>query len=322
MKKFSLNDPRLVVNSPKFGNDVMPGVDRAIFCKLDFFCCIFNNVSLSFVLNDFLKLSVAPSDIFNTISYRYVGMSSSYLWSYNSVNISIPRDKFFMANVSPDDGYARIANVKFDSIRLEISGKGLDFLRSKGLDVDTEFRVLPLCDPDAGDTYKPLWHVTRADFAFDFVNYAGDFLQKCLDWVTPLCVNSARPSVPLCSGGRPITVSPRHGEHTLYLGSPSSDALLRIYDKKFECERKGNLHQFIDAFNVGAVRSFIRVEWQTRNDIAQRYLHSSSDWVSILKEIFRRYAFYDRDTRAPAEFWLNLFNWSLIPDIIQNENFV
>lgn len=322
MKKFSLNDPRFVVNSRTFEDSCLRQHDQFIYCKLDYFVCVFENVSLTFILNDFLKWAISAEDIGNTMSARYYGMAPSYVWSCNNVTISIPADSFYRAQADLSLPFCLLSQVKFPKIRLEISGKGLDYLRSKGFDCDVEFKKLPLCDPESGDFFKPLWHVTRVDFAFDFVNYAGDFLRKCMDWVTPVCLNNPNPCLPLCSGGRPVKISPRHAEHTLYLGSPSSDSLLRIYDKRLQCEKNGDLAKYITAFNVDSLRSFIRVEWQCRTDIAQRFLYTDSDWLSLLKEIYRRYAFYDREKKGPADFWLNLFNWDVIPEIIQNEKYV
>lgn len=307
-----------MVNEKKYSVDPSGLLYRFIYARLDYYSAVFNDVNVDYVLNDFLKLGVEVENEFvHNVQERALGYTNHFEWAFQNIRIRVKQDHVSTA----DDIYnPNVFLRKFQWIQLDISGQGLDYLRERGFDPDTEFRKLPLMYGDDPEHMKPLWHVTRADFAFDFINYAGDFLDKCMEWVIPCCVKAMAPKVTTCGSGRPLGVSPRPAEHTLYIGSTRSDSMLRIYDKKIETEKRGAAMDAYQKFGVENIESWIRIEWQTRNKVAHQYLYSESDWLSILKEIYRRYSFYDAENKGPADFWIRLYNWDVISNIIQNAN--
>lgn len=302
----------------KYAVDSSGSLYRFIYARLDYYSAVFNDVTVDYVLNNFLKLGVEVENEFvRNVQERALGYTNHFEWSFQNIRVRVRQDAVSTA----DDLYSTNVFLRnFQWIQLDISGQGLDYLRSRDFDPDTELRKLPLMYGDDPEHMKPIWHVTRADFAFDFVNYAGNFLDQCMEWVIPCCQKSWSPKVSTCGKSAPLTVSPRPAEHTLYIGSTRSDAMLRIYDKKIETEKRGNALDAYEKFGVDNIESWIRIEWQTRNKVAHQYLYSESDWLSILKEIYRRYCFYDAENKGPADFWIRLYNWDVISNIIQNAN--
>lgn len=307
-----------MVNEKKYSVDPSGLLYRFIYARLDYYSAVFNDVTIDYVLNDFLKLGIEVQNEFvQEVNERAIGFNHYFEWAFQNIRVRVRHEAVSTA----DDIYCtNIFLKKYTWIQLDISGQGLDYLRSRDFDCDSELRKLPLMYGDDPEHMKPLWHVTRADFAFDFINYAGDFLDKCMDWVIPCCQKSIRPRISTCGSGGQLTVSPRPAEHTLYLGSTRSDAMLRIYDKKIETEKRGAALDAYQKFGVENIESWIRIEWQTRDKVAHQYLYSESDWLSILKEIYRRYSFYDAENKGPADFWIRLYNWDVISNIIQNAN--
>lgn len=282
--------------------------NRGIYPKLDYFQAVFNDVDFAYVL-EYIGLPSSKFGDFLTNSYERILGYDTHI-GYCFENISIETRAEYL--VQRDGEECDLSNWIFSKIFLIISGQGLDYLRSKGIDVDNRLRQQPEINELTG---RPVMHPTRADFAFDLVNYAPDFLDKCLDHVRAYIGR-----VPLCSMGAPIKYSVRTGDQkTLYLGSPRSDKLLRIYDKKMEqSDRYGNLKSSPVDYDVV---SWIRVEYQTRNAESHRMLYGEGDYLSIFRFIYDRYTFKAADG-APADFWLNLFDWEKIPAIIQNAKWV
>ena len=282
--------------------------NRGIYPKLDYFQAVFNDVDFAYVL-EYIGLPATKFGDFLTDSYERAMGYDTHI-GYRFENICIETRAEYL--IKCDGEECDLSNWIFSKIFLIISGQGLDYLRSKGIDVDYRLRQQPAVNELTG---RPVMHPTRADFAFDLVNYAPDFLDKCLDHV-----RSYTDRVPLCAMGAPIKFSVRTGDQkTLYLGSPRSDKLLRIYDKKMEqSDRYGNLKSSPVDYDV---HSWIRVEYQTRNAESYRLLYGEGDYLSIFRYIFDRYTFKAADG-APADFWLNLFDWEKIPAIIQNAKWV
>lgn len=278
-----------------------------VYPRLDYFTAVFNNVDVAYVL-EFMGLAPTKFGEYLTDSYmQNQGYQTRYIYKFENIKIDTRVDDIVSSNIDDD-----FINIIFSDIRLEISGKGLDYLRSKGIDVEHRFRR----QPDVNElTGRPVFHPTRADFAFDLVNYASDFLDKCLDHVSKY---SNR--VPLCGKKGGITFSVRTGDQkTLYLGSPSSDKLLRIYDKKWEnSDRYGMLKWSPVDYDVD---SWIRVEFQTRDKDAARMLYGEGDYLSIFRFIFDNFSFKSEEGGV-SQFWVDLFDWEKIPAIIQNAKWV
>ena len=282
--------------------------NRGIYPKLDYFQAVFNDVDFAYVL-EYIGLPATQFGDFLTNSYERVLGYDTHI-GYRFENISIETRAEYL--VKRDGEECDLSNWIFSKIFLIISGQGLDYLRSKGVDVDNRLRQQPAVNELTG---RPVMHPTRADFAFDLVNYAPEFLDLCLDHLSHYSQ-----WVPLCGQMAPIKFSVRTGDQkTLYLGSPRSDKLLRIYDKKMEqSDRYGNLKSSPVDYDV---ESWVRVEYQTRNAESHRMLYGEGDYLSIFRFIYDRYTFKAADG-SPADFWLNLFDWEKIPAIIQNAKWV
>lgn len=284
-------------------------VTCGVYPKLDYFQAVFNDVDFAYVL-EWLGLPVNKFGDFLTNSYeRGLGYDTHIGYRFENISIETRADYLLQYNSSEGND---LAFWTFSKVFLIVSGKGLDYLRSQGIDVDHNFRRQPAINELTG---KPVMHPTRCDFAFDLINYQSSFLDDCLSHLS-----NFSDRVPLCSMGAPIKFSVRTGDQkTLYLGSPRSDKLLRVYDKKMEqSDRYGNLASSPVDYDVD---SWIRVEYQTRNDETWRILYGEGDYLSIFRYIFDRYTFKAADGK-PAQFWLDLFNWDEIPAIVQNANWV
>lgn len=284
-------------------------ITYGVYPKLDYFQAVFNDVDFAYVL-EWLGLPVNKFGDFLTNSYeRGLGYDTHIGYRFENISIETRVDYLIKYNES---GEHDLVYWTFSKIFLIVSGKGLDYLRSLGIAVDERFRRQPEVNEVSG---KPVMHPTRCDFAFDLINYQASFLDDCLSHLS-----NYSQWVPLSGQMAPIKFSVRTGDQkTLYLGSPRSDKLLRVYDKKMEqSDRYGNLASSPVDYEVD---SWIRVEYQTRNDETWRILYGEGDYLSIFRYIFDRYTFKAADGK-PAQFWLDLFNWDEIPAIIQNAKLV
>lgn len=291
--------------------------NKRIYCKIDWLTVIFENCSLNHVLR-WLKLEDAVSDFCAAAYEQSRGFDNVFKFAYNGIILETSSFNFYGVDLT-----VSIFDTIVPRIRLELSGSALDYLRSMGLDMD-QYRftapVLPLCGS---------YHFTRADFAYDFVNYMPEFVDQMLDHVYTNMLPSGR--VPLAStkgaiGCRVIT----GGQKTIYLGSPQADKMLRVYDKKMQyVDLTSGLYKKQNPFDDP--ESWFRIEWQIRNKLAHNLvLDSSQDFKSILRLIFNNYAFakgnHDINHAGPrpvVDFWLKLFNWKEVETrIIQNANYV
>lgn len=215
-----------------------------------------------------------------------------------------------------------VFDMKVPRIRLDISGKGLDFLRNyRDDDLDVFLR--------SEDQMLPGQHVTRCDFAFDFVNYKPELLDQLVDYIQLNHTDADR----LCIMNKTSAMAYKirtGNEKTVYVGSPQSDKLLRVYDKKKQfTDPTGQF--YIKENDYENPDSWIRVEWQLRNAWAGRVLYahyedSEMNMLSVLKEIYKEYNFADLSTpahrRQAHPFWQGVFDdWNLIKSIIQNKSF-
>lgn len=294
-------------------------VQQGIFYKLDWFTAVFENCSIFEVLDVLgIDLSYDVMEVYSNLYLSSKGYGTDVTFNFDGINIKTDLYSCFYRvfhtddfdSINPEDFFS----APFSKIRMDLSGKALDQLRTSGFDVDSYFRVpFSLSDHQS-------YHVTRADFAFDLVDYAPDFLLKCCIACEKYCTDSGR--LFTSTGGTGMKYSLRTGDQrTLYIGSPRSDKLLRIYDKKLQYEQAHRL-QSDCPFNAGddVPRSWIRIELQTRNAAAQSLLYDTEDSFQIFKFIYDNFAIRQgRGLEAPiCEEWVNLFDWATIPRIIQN----
>lgn len=234
----------------------------------------------------------------------------------NGIRIELTKAALYNAvNWNEEWQVGDLLNVKISKVKVEFTGTGLRFMRE-----NPEWSALKLVT-------KPFLHdqdhFTRIDFAFDLLNYRSDFLKQCISWCDNPENHTATGRLRMMCG-QPMVYEVRGGAvKTLYLGSPTSDRRLRIYDKKHE---QGNL---LERSDFPDCDSWIRIEWQLRNAKANGYhFQQITDvrefYLAVFKQLFDTYKFAEPKGRAlvPCDFWLNLWNWEEIETIIQNAGFV
>lgn len=310
-----LSDPG--VDPGEKGSIIKPG-QQAIVPKIDWFSVMLAEVSIQDI---FCWLGVPDViDFDDAILKNFYQMSMGYderlFFSWNGITVSfslfdvkdIPLDLNFFELVVP-------------RVKLDLSGTGLDFLRLQNIDIDAFLRNVK-----SYEYFSNPYSITRCDFAFDLLNWQPDFLDRCFEYVRNHHTSSNR----LCCCGltSSLAYTERHGSaETLYIGSPTSDKLLRIYNKKL---------QFIDR-ETGAYTkpnfysnpdSWIRIEWQLRNKKAVDILFGDGDFFSIYKKIYESYPFADLNTpshrRVKHPFWDELFkaddDFNEIRSLVMNKN--
>lgn len=299
-------------------NDRLEG--GKIYPKIDWLTIVFTDTSIRCVL-DYLGQSDYEGEFFSSRYDHNGGLISSFVFTYNQIRIEVPQIVYYRAS---EEGpfFEQIV----PSIRVDLSGKALDFLRSCGIDF-YEYRTVV---PDLG--FIGSYHITRCDWAFDFIDYKPEFLDQLIDFLNNNSLPSGR--VPIVSTHQAIKWSYRLGDQkTVYLGSPQSDKLLRIYDKKKQLYNVDLGLWSEDPYNNP--ESWLRIEWQTRNDFARKLYDPSSEgefneYTTVLKQIYNYYAFGQADQkdaymakRNPLDFWQQFLPWEEISGkIIQNAKYV
>ena len=249
--------------------------------------------------------------------YEKAGIQDNFVFVFNYIRIEIAKFYFYLQE--PD---TKVFDMVVPSIRVDLSGKALDYLR--GCDFEFyDFRA---------NQCLLSYHITRCDWAFDFVNYCPDFMDKLIDHIQRHSLASGR--IPLSSTHGAVKYSLKLGsEKTLYLGASKSDKLLRIYDKALQL-KDADTGLWKEEIPYDDPDSWFRIELQTRNKTAHGLLMPGLDgqimeYIDILKYIFDSYAFADgeQDARSSArqcvDFWYKLFPWNEVKKkIIQNAYFV
>lgn len=211
--------------------------------------------------------------------------------------------------------------IKLPYIRIDAMGGALDNLRSFGTDIE-QLCFNPLDVPE-----DVTYHFTRCDFAFDLFDHQPKFIDELID----LCYSSGIQTpygLGVLTGSRSVNVSIRTGDQkTVYIGKGRSDRCLRVYDKKMEYERSGSMNaekfKFYDQLKY-IPNSWIRIELQVRREQTCHTLlnMSEGDPLRIFRYIYDNYAIRlePGNNKPVAAAWLNLFDWEVIPRIIQNAN--
>lgn len=292
--------------------------ETGIFAKIDWFSAVFESCSINDVLR-FIGLEEEQDEFFGNAFSRALGYDTQVTYAFDGVSIAVSYSlvNHFALNLEDNT----VFDFVFDRLRLDISGTGLDNLRCKWVEAG--------CSLDTFDTHlrteqvleRGQMHVTRCDFAFDLIDYKPDFLDTIIEYLAgnPL---SRAPIMHLTSG---LQYSVRTGDQkTVYLGSPRSDRMLRIYDKKMQsCDDHGC---WVKNMEYSGADSWIRIELQTRNKIAHGLCYGDGGMYSIFRYIYENFCFRDynihRNNATPVSFWDDLFDWDAIPPIIQNLHFV
>lgn len=255
-----------------------------IYSKLDWFTCMAYGVSFKDI---FLALEIDEGywqDFLNEPFQRNMGYVTKQVYSVNGINIEFTTDD--------NEKLLSCENIfeeKINEIRLDITGKGLDWLRTF-CDIDSKLR-----DPQMLCIIKPV-KIKRADFAFDFVNVKGDFLDTFINYLKAKEIESnfnAYSNRLTISKGRWIQYKyvVGYGQKILYLGSTRSERLIRIYDKLLQYQTNGILTKELPYFcDDETVTTWWRWELQARHNSAHHMLYgSSTNNLEVLKEITKTY---------------------------------
>lgn len=157
-----------------------------------------------------------------------------------------------------------------DDIWLEMSGTGCRTYESYGAN----------CWPALIDTALHDGHITRCDVAYDdtaglldidiiyFDTFKGDYVSKA----------------------KAFDLRYSNKGKTIYIGSESSDVLIRIYDKAAERNCDEGTH-------------WVRVELQLRDDRAAQFLSQSGDIGSVYSGVMANYLRYIDDDGSDSNRW-------------------
>ena len=300
---------------------------QGVFPRIDNFTIMIRHNSIANVL---FVLGLSADDLCPLTQNGYVFCNlGSETWgrvSFNGVNIWVRERDIRFNEVAYIDSQLDFVYWTFDNIRLELTGTGLEFLRSRDFLPERELFKL-----QSSDDFT--FSITRMEIAYDFVNTHGDLYNKMASYLWRVQLDKELDRVPLYHKlGSGIKFSVRSGaQKTIYLGSNQSDKLVRIYDKMYQLCPKGvwTKKPYFDC-DPSDIKSWIRIEYQLRGDSAEKLFYSySDDWfLSVLKDLYNRFAFRDLFADGPSyiahvvDFWQDLMDWEEIPLIIQNANFV
>lgn len=329
---------KIVDHENSFANIVTWDGKPSIFFKYDYYTAVFENLSLPELfqligLDNFLPENAF--EYFNSMRPTLLSGSPVVFFNLHGISINLPYFEFVdrMEKIELEDMKSNsicleaFKTVIFPNIRLTLSGTGLDFLRSQGISIDD------IIDNGYSLKENQAYHVTRLDVAFDLIDYKGNFYDDLLVVCTE---NMVGYTVPV-KDGKGVVFSGNVGANkTIYLGSPSSDRMLRVYDKRWQFERSGQwLEKCPYRKNNMLPETWIRIELQMRTKQVAGFLASKLDPKSTLKYIYDKYAIRKTEKRfdcGKARFgdvvdtWNELFDFDEITYLLEKcepkENFV
>lgn len=297
-------------------------MDGAWTLKIDAFTGVFQDCTLQRVC-EFLHINHLMEGFYEEVVPSYTTTVTGQAAVLNFCDIIFMINGFEFNMASQLVGKNNLKVYKFSKIRIQLLGKALDFLRDTGLDVDSDSSPLRIPQPD--------FNLTRVDFAFDFVNYLNisgtDIFEKFDDFTRRKSVNLS-PSGRLLIHGHAsgIGFSKHFGatERTFYIGSPTSDRVLRTYDKYLE-RTVANNGVFDNPFTFEC-SDWTRIEWQLRNVQAIKIFYSPNfSPANILGEIYEFYNIYSANGYNFIT-WKKFFDPEVITEKLEfflpNGNFV
>ena len=290
-----------------------------VYPLVDYLTVIFNDCRCSDVF-EWLHLYEEIPEFFKTVRPED-RLDPKFIFSYNGIRVEVSRIFFYHEDLD-ESCFERV----LPSIRCEISGSGLNFLRSRGVEMYYHMRKKPLLPEGAS------YHFTRIDISYDFINYAPTLF----DDIANYCLENALPSgrIPikgLRSGlGADVSLL---GKRMVALGSSQSSRRLVFYDKRFEqSDKLTNTYNKPNSY--GNPDSWIRMEARFSDNRAHTlvlgvdYNGERATFESVLKDIYHSYQFMSKeingyDQRKCVDFWQKLFSWEeLQRRIILNEKYV
>lgn len=286
-------------------------INECLMMSIDWFQGVFYNVDFSYIFHDFLGLSHVPFEdpaVMKAMEYR-LGYDWQLGYNYEGIIVTTHKNNLLTAQDDASDVFHYV----FEHIQLKISGDGMRFLRSVVPDIEYRLHKQMHIDHSCGT-----FHITRCDFAFDFLNYRTDILGELQSYLDQLYWDGAR-AVPVLSSKCPLKYSMRTGDQsTCYIGGTRGNKLLRVYDKLIESN--GDLSKLPCEVDF-PVDSWCRVELQTRNEYSHKLLYGTNDGLIRLKELHTLFLFCDSE-RNPLAWWRDLIDWDTIGSIVQNAKYV
>lgn len=309
--------------------------DKGIYAQLDNFTCMFYDCTIADVFS-WLKIDIEKyyGDLYR--ERKMFSNMCAYQFLWNGINVQaqnlacltmksvVDQNDLLSEEYSPDiEDFVDVFKLTLNSIRLELTGTGLHYMRENvNKEIDIYLRNL---------NEKPKnMKVTRCDFAYDFINYMPDILDAIIDYAQAYCTQSGRV---LTYGGRGYKCEVHTvAQKKVYLGSPQSDKMLRIYDKRLEqLDRNREVYDKPNKYNNPD--SWIRFEFQCRNNVAHQLCYGSStspdeyiqpDLFSIFKRLMGEYTLVDPETtkqnRRPYQLWLDLWDWEDLTRLYKMQN--
>lgn len=278
-----------------------------IACKLDWYTLMIEDHSINEVLAWIGLEDKCQDEFYKHQIERCSGFDEVFLFVYNGVSIEVRKSLIY--DQLKDKS---LFDKKLPKIRLDISGSGLDYLRSEHIDVDDILRDSTYLLDNS--------HITRCDFAFDFINYKPEIIDQLIHYCNNYHTAADRILICGLTAGLKYSIK-TGGQKSVYFGSTGSDQLLRCYDKRL---------QYIDIESQVYIKdnpyhnpdSWVRIELQTRNLRAHKLCLGGSEFGGLLKYIINYYKFADTTTPAHRrelwQVWQNFVDYEALPPIIQN----
>lgn len=298
-----------------------------VYAKIDWYTAIFENCSLRQICDKIHIDCTYYDELLQSNYERSLGYDSNFVMNIHGISFEIrfnealeEYQKQFVDGFG-DANIVRFFDKIFSTIRLDISGTGLEFLRCK-FEVDSMMT-------EKGYFLPYQMHVTRADFAFDFVNEQFDeYFKPLYNFLVNKSLRTfGKNSVKVDTSNKPLSYNLKAGEEeTIYIGSSRSDRMLRIYNKKLQLCPKGiwkedKIPLSFTEHESSDINTWFRIEFQTRNNKAMSLLYScKSDLKNILLLMEYDYMFIGDDGK-PLLFCETLYNWSELQEVIQNAKY-
>lgn len=305
---------------------------KAIFGKLDWLSLIYNNATVNNVLLCLgLEKFYDVPDLYNSLSARNINILAFATY----VNITICNVTFSVSVVEARyklyelvdntvPSVDKFLNTEWDQLRVDISGSGLDYLRSLGIMVDLpEWRSNDRLSGLSVIGRELQYHATRIDIAFDVLEFSSSLWREFADSVRFHLDTLGRVPVGLQERKKYVVAEVREGAtRSIYMGRGTSDKLLRIYDKLYQLKDKPEKILYKD--NDGHRPStWIRYELQARREIECTKLLFCIDWAAAWHYIYSNFCVLRSDGRGGREVmpcWVDLFESVETKTIIQNAN--
>lgn len=297
-----------------------------IYTRIDTYSVVLYSCSIRDVIQRLdLPTSLLVDDNVDNYKSNIVGIGQTYVWSFNGFRIECKLSEADFVSKNSDEKI-NFYDVEWNWLRVHIFGEGIDYLES--LHVDDKNYILSVIwsDPEYWSSISMAHKVTRCDFAFDYINYEGNEFERLRKIIATCDLDDklTKNGRLLTGDGHSLVYSYRGGkDRTIYLGSTGADRMVRIYDKKFQfTDEAGNfdiskLPQIIKDNEV-SIDTWYRVELQTRENFAERYLVSSfGDLRFVMGEIASVFDVKTADGKYVAPLH-KIFLWTKRTPIIQN----